>query len=49
MKQKPTELKGETDSTTIKVDFKTPLIVTDETTKHKINKETKDLTRLYIN
>ena len=44
MKQNLTELKGETDSSTITTgDFNTPLIIMDTKIKYKISKETKDL------
>ena len=43
-RQTLTDIKGETDSSTIIVgDFKTPLTATDKSSKQKINKETKVL------
>jgi len=45
MKQNLTDLKGETDSSTITGDVNTPLIIMGRTTKYNISKETKDLTQ----
>ena len=43
MKQKLTELKGETESSTIIVgDFNIPLTITEKTTRQKISQETED-------
>ena len=49
MKQKLTDLKGETDNATIIADFNNSFTVIIKTTGQKINKETEYLTMLLIN